>query len=138
MQEFFGVNLSHIYNIFININVNFAHTGSVTAISAPWADIGAKLLITRYQASREPHDVTSAQLSFVAWKMQDTSKDAFVGVLFNTMLKYVINRLMYNFFHIRTVIIPRPISTLGLKPSGRYRFLGMITVLIWKRACINL
>ena len=44
-------------------------SGSVTAISAPWADIGAKLLITRYQASREPHDVTSAQLSFVAWKM---------------------------------------------------------------------
>jgi hypothetical protein len=40
--------------------------------------------------------------------------------------------------NIRTVIIPRPISTLGLKPSARYRSLGMITVLIWKRACINL
>jgi hypothetical protein len=59
-------------------------------------------------------------------------------VLFNSMLKYVINRLMHAFFHIRTVIIPRPILTLGLKPSGRYRSLGMITVLIWKRACINL
>jgi hypothetical protein len=59
-------------------------------------------------------------------------------VLFNLILKYVINRLMHAFFHIRTVIIPRPISTLGLKPSGRYRFLGMITVLVWKRACINL
>jgi hypothetical protein len=59
-------------------------------------------------------------------------------VLFNSMLKYVINRLMHAFFHIRTVIIPWPISTLGLKPSGRYRSLGTITVLIWKRACINL
>jgi hypothetical protein len=39
------------------------------------------------------------------------------------MLKYVINRLMFAFFHIRTVIIPQPISTLGLKPSGRYRSL---------------
>ena len=27
-----------------------------------------KTLITRYQASREPHDVTSAQLSIVVWK----------------------------------------------------------------------
>jgi hypothetical protein len=59
-------------------------------------------------------------------------------VLFNSMLKYVINRLMHAFFHIRTVIIPRPTPTLGLKPSGRYRSLGMITVLIWKRTCINL
>ena len=59
-------------------------------------------------------------------------------VLFNSMLKYVINRLMHAFFHIRTVIFPRQISTLGLKPSGRYWSLGMITVLIWKRACINL
>jgi hypothetical protein len=59
-------------------------------------------------------------------------------VLFNSMLKYVINRLRHAFFHIRTAIIPRPISTLGLKPSGRYRSPGMITVLIWKRACINL
>ena len=59
-------------------------------------------------------------------------------ILFNSMLKYVINRLMHAFFHIGTVIIPRPISTLGLKPSSRYQSLGMITVLIWKRACINL
>jgi hypothetical protein len=64
----------NLFIIYFNIELkrtptNFAHTGSVTAISAPWADIGAKLLITRYQASREPHDVTSAQLSFVAWKM---------------------------------------------------------------------
>jgi hypothetical protein len=36
-------------------------------------------------------------------------------VLFNSMLKYVINRLMHDFFYIRTVIIPRPISTLGAK-----------------------
>ena len=31
-------------------------------------------------------------------------------VLFNSMLKYVINRLMHVFLHIRTVIIPRPID----------------------------
>jgi hypothetical protein len=29
------------------------------------------------------------------------------------------------------------LSSLGLKPSGRYRSLGMITVLIWKKACIK-
>jgi hypothetical protein len=34
-------------------------------------------------------------------------------VLFNSMSKYVINRLMHDFFHIRTVIIPRPISVEG-------------------------
>jgi hypothetical protein len=119
-----------------------------------------KTLITRYQTSRDPHDVTSAQLLIVVWKMLRKDLLAFrkqnpqpisithihkfgvcVGVkfvLFNSMLKYVINRLMHAFFHIRTFIIPRPISTLGLKPSGRYRSLGMIRVLIWKRACINL
>jgi len=59
-------------------------------------------------------------------------------VLFISMLKYVIIRLKHAFIHIRTVIIPRLISTLGLKPSIRYRSLGMITVLIWKKACINL
>jgi hypothetical protein len=46
-------------------------------------------------------------------------------VLFNSMLKYVINRLMHAFFYFRTVVIPRPISTLGLKPSGRYRSLSI-------------
>ena len=35
---------------------------------------------TRYQASREPHDVTSAQLSIVAWKMSTFSEEIFVGV----------------------------------------------------------
>jgi hypothetical protein len=45
-------------------------------------------------------------------------------VLFNSMLKYVINRWMHTFFHFRPVIIPRPISTVGLKPSGRYRLLS--------------
>ena len=34
-------------------------------------------------------------------------------VLFNSMLNYVINRLMHALFHIRTVIILRPISTPG-------------------------
>ena len=49
-------------------------------------------------------------------------------VLFNSMLKYVINRLMHAFFHFRTVIIPQA------------KALWMITVLIWKslRECINL
>jgi hypothetical protein len=59
-------------------------------------------------------------------------------VLFNSMLKYVINRLLHVFSHFRTIIIPWPISTLGLKSSGRYWSLRMITVLIWKKACINL
>ena len=54
-------------------------------------------------------------------------------VLVNSMLKYVINRLMHAFFHIRTVIIPRQ----QYQPSGQYRSLGMITILIWKRACIT-
>ena len=39
-----------------------------------------KTLITRYQASREPHDVTSAQLLIVVWKMSTFSEDRFVGV----------------------------------------------------------
>jgi hypothetical protein len=85
-----------------------------------------KTLITRYQASREPHDITSAQLLIVVWKMSTFSEEIFVGgsrtlnryrslisislvsvwevnfVLFNSMLKYVVNRLMHVFFHIRT------------------------------------
>jgi hypothetical protein len=124
-----------------------------------------KTLITQYQASREPHDVTSAQLSDqshlenvdvqrgkICWRFGSRTLNRYRSlisislvsvweanfVLFNSMLKFVINRLMHAFFHIRTVIIPRPISTLGLKPSGRYRTIGMITVLIWKRECINL
>ena len=59
-------------------------------------------------------------------------------VLFNSMLKYVINRLMHAFFHFRPVTIPRPISTLGLKSCCRYWSLGMIKDLKLKRACINL
>ena len=45
--------------------------------------------------------------------------------LFNSMLKYVLHRLM-------------PDPDIDRYRSGRYRSLGMITVLIWKRACINL
>ena len=45
---------------------------------------------------------------------------------------------MYTLFHIRTVIIPRDRYRLeGLSPRidiGR----GMITVLIWKKACVNI
>ena len=155
------------YHIFISNNVNFSHmqTPEVTAISS-YGQISGQTLITRYQASCEPHDVTSIQLLIVVWKRSVSCEERFVGVsisgllslkryrslisislvpvwevnfiFFNSMLKYVINRLMYAFFHIMTVIMPQPISTLVLKSSGRYRFLGMITVLIWKRACINL
>ena len=39
-----------------------------------------KTLITRCQASREPYDVTSAQLSIVVWKMSASSEERFVGV----------------------------------------------------------
>ena len=35
---------------------------------------------TRCQASREPHNVTSAQLSIVVWKMSASSEERFVGV----------------------------------------------------------
>ena len=95
-----------------------------------------KTLITQYQASREPHDVISAQLSIFALENVDVQRGKLCWrfgsrtlnrhrslisislvsvwevnlVLFNSMLKYVINRLMHAFFHIRTVIIPRPIS----------------------------
>ena len=37
-------------------------------------------LITRYQASREPHYVTSAHLSIVVWKMSSSREGRFVGV----------------------------------------------------------
>jgi hypothetical protein len=39
-----------------------------------------KTLITRYQVSSEPHDVTSAQLLIVVWKMSTFSEERFVGV----------------------------------------------------------
>ena len=51
---------------------------------------------------------------------------------------YATYRLMHALFHIKTVIIPRErYWPKGFSPRvdiGR----GMITVLIWKRACINL
>jgi hypothetical protein len=96
----------------------------------------------RYQAPREPYDVTSAQLSIVVvqrgkicwrfgsrnWlfrrKYEKSKHKKLNFLLFNSMLKYVIYRLMHDFFHIRTVIIPK----------DRYRPEGFI----WKRACINL
>ena len=39
-----------------------------------------KTRITRYQASHEPHDLTSAQLLIVVWKMSTFSEERFVGV----------------------------------------------------------
>ena len=68
---------------------------------------------------RQPILITYIHISLVSvWEVN--------CVLFNSMLKYVINRLMHAFFHFRTVIILRPISTLWLKLSVRYRSLGMI------------
>jgi hypothetical protein len=46
----------------------------------PMGRYRGKTLITRYQASREPFDVTSAQLSIVVWKMLASSEERFVGV----------------------------------------------------------
>ena len=55
----------------------------------------------------------------------------------NTRL-LVTYRLMHTLFHIRTVIIPRNRYRLeGFSPRGDISR-GMITVLIWKRVCINL
>ena len=123
-----------------------------------------KTLKTRYQAYREPQwrhfrlnvncrlKNVDVQRGKICWCFGSRNLNRYqslisIGlvsvwevnlVLFNSMLKYVINRLMHSFFHIRIVIIPRLISTLGLKPSGRYRSLEMITVLIWKKGCTNL
>ena len=72
------------------------------------------------------HDFLSGQLSSInlyrslMWEVN--------FVLFNSMLKYVINRLMHAFFHFRTYH-----HSTDIYPSGRYRSLWMITVLIWER-----
>jgi hypothetical protein len=104
--------------------------------------LDSKRLKDVIQAPREPYDVTSAQLSIVVvqrgkicwrfgsrnWlfrrKYEKSKHKKLNFLLFNSMLKYVIYRLMHDFFHIRTVIIPK----------DRYRPEGFI----WKRACINL
>ena len=39
-------------------------------------------------------------------------------VLFNSMLKYEINRSMHAFFHIRTVIMPEPLSITHIHTFG--------------------
>ena len=53
-------------------------------------------------------------------------------------VSYTIYRLMHALFHIRTVIIPRDrYRPEGFSPRGDIGR-GMITVLIWKKACINL
>ena len=118
-----------------------ANTGSATAITGQKSD----KTISSLSINRSIHDffhnrtviipqpilITHIHIRLVSvWEVN--------FVLFNSMLKYMINRLMHAFFHFRTVIIPRSISTLGLMPSGQYGYLGMIAVLIWKRACINL
>jgi hypothetical protein len=58
-------------------------------------------------------NVVLASLSMWTWHVYQKQ---------HSMLKYAINR---------------PISTLGLKPSGPYRSLGMITVQIWKTAVMH-
>jgi hypothetical protein len=75
----------------------------------------------------QPISITHIHISLVS--VRDVN-----FVLFNSMLKYVINRLMHAFFYFRTVIIHRPILTLGLKLSGRYHSFRMITILIY--ACL--
>ena len=96
-----------------------------------------KTLITRHQASREPHDVTPAQLSIVVWKRSVSSEERFVDVsisgllslkryrslisislvsvwevsfiFFNSMLKYV-NVCLFSYedcYHPSTDIDPR-------------------------------
>ena len=94
----------------------------ITSILPKRKHQNCKTLITRYQPSHELHDVTSAQLSIVFWKMWASSEERCVGVsetktkrrfhsscysnisislvsvwdvnlvLFNSMLRYVINR----------------------------------------------
>jgi len=68
-------------------------------------------------------------------KLTDTIKvNNFPAISWREPITY---RLMHAFFHIRTVIIPRDrYQKENFSPrvdNGR----GMITVLIWKRACIN-
>ena len=58
--------------------------------------------------------------------------------MLSALAKYVINRLIHGLFHIALVISPGLILSLGLKPSGRYQGLVLITKAIWKRPCINL
>ena len=117
------------YRIFISNNVN---TGSFTAISAHGQISGQKFdnTISSLSINRSMHEflhnstvvipqpitITHIHINVVSvWEVN--------FVLFNSMLEYVINRLMHAFFsHFRTVIIP----------SGRYRSFVMITVLKWK------
>ena len=56
----------YIYHIFISNNVNFAHRKCHSDIC--------------HQASREPNDVTSGQLSIVVWKVSTFSEERFVGI----------------------------------------------------------
>ena len=53
-------------------------------------------------------------------------------------VKYVINRLWHDIFHIVPGISPRPISTLQLRCRAWYGSLGLIPGPIWKMPCNNL
>ena len=52
----------------------------------PMGRYRSKTLITRYQASREPHDVTSGELSIVVWKRSASSEERFFGVSISGLL----------------------------------------------------
>jgi hypothetical protein len=47
--------------------------------------------------------------------------------MLSALAKYVINRLIHGLFHIALVISPGLILSLGLKPSGQYQGLVLIT-----------
>lgn len=123
------VEIKHVITWHIFISCQGVNTGSVTAIS------------TNGQISEQKSDNTISHLS-INISMNDFFHIRTViipqpisiihislvwevnFVLFNSMLKYLINRKIINaFFHLKTVIIRRLISTLWLKPSGQYRCL---------------
>jgi hypothetical protein len=65
-----------------------------------------KTLITRYQASREPHDITSAQLSIVVWKRSPSSEERFYGVfIYISLLDRIWSLWLVRFTHSPTNFI---------------------------------
>jgi hypothetical protein len=77
----------------------------------PWADIVVALPVLNVWAQLTLW-LMNMSISLVSvWEVN--------FVLFKSMLKYGIKILMHALFHIKTVIVHRPTSTLGLKPSGR-------------------
>jgi hypothetical protein len=71
----------------------------------------------------------SVQRSFLPYKSQCLKK---------VNVKYVINRLWHEIFHIVPGISPRPISALQLRCRSWYGSIGLIPGPIWKMLCNNL